>query len=565
MNRRVLPNTSQSLGALPEVARLRSDSVVIGVSDLFGETNPFWARTIGDDYLVSILYDELLFSSSNGETGAGIATYTVTTVYSQDRFSRDTDTKITFTIRDGVRYTDGTPLSSDDFINALYLLLMPGFDGEYDVTRAGILGVSEYLQGAAQISGIEYISDRSFSVTFKGENTQNLCFFSFPALRLSLFGDMKRPAHLITEGIFDEAVADTFYRETLSRVRDTDATGMTYGQYILEKLIPGESADLIANTDYWRGAPLIGNAQLLVVPIGSEFQAISEGTVDIISLLGSIDIIDANLEAGFINLYMWEGDVIGYLGMDLENELFLDPQVRHALAIGFDRQKAHLSSIERYGKVPTIILFDSYSSKQAMYEEQYAFDPDKASQLLTDAGWEMGTDDCRYKDGKKLAFTLTYNTPNPVMDRIIPILRDNYRQLGIDMALQAVSFAELIEQVDQGDCEMYFEARRIPNSVTLAADFFAGYSHLNRFRFSSAGAEKALKLSTIVAEPESQSLYLEMMFREVYDQLPFIPLYRRMEMLLVNARVMNVTITTSHDITSDMYRFFLVDTLEGQW
>lgn len=566
INRKVLPNTAQSLNGMPDAARQRTDTIAIGVPDLFGETNPFWARTTGDGYLSSILYDELLFSSSNGEMGAGVATYEWAHVLASDRFSRETNAVVTFTIRNEVCYADGSPVTSDDFINAIYLLAMPGFDGVYDISRADILGFEAYQNGAAEISGVGRINDRSFSVTLLGENKRHLDFFAFPALRVSLFGDMRRPAECYDEeGHPNERLVAAFDQETLKRVRSTDAAEMAYGQYFLTDLKAGEKADLLANQAYWRGAPMIENAQLLVVPIGREFDAITSGKVDIISLPGSVEIVDANLAAGFINLYTWEGDVVGLLGMDLTNPLFSDVLIRHALTMGFDRESARRASIDRYGKVPNIMLFDAFSEKPEMYEEKYAYDEEAASKMLTDVGWILAEDGYRYQDGKKFSFTLTYNSPNPIFDRMLPILTENYKSLGLDVKLNAVSFEALIEAVDQQDVDMYFEAMRMPQSLSLATDLFAGDSVLNQFGFSDAWIEQALALSMLEDQPDRQAVYLEMVFRELYEQLPFIPVYRRMEMLLANARVMNVTITTAHDITSDMYRFFLVDTLEGQW
>ena len=566
ISRKVLPNAAQSLAGMPELARQRGDSIVIGVPDLFGETNPFWARTIGDEYLVSILYDELLFSNSNGEMGAGVATYEWTHVPAYDKFSQETNARFVFSVRDNVCYEDGERVTSDDFINAIYLLAIPGFDGVYDISRAGIVGFEAYQNGESGISGVERIDDRSFSVTFLGENPSNLDFFSFPALRLSLFGDMKRPAEYTDEnGNLDLQAAEAFYADSLARVRNTDATKMAYGQYTLSNLQKGEQADFVANPSYWRGAPLIGSAQLLVVPVGREFEAVVDGTVDIISLLGSINIVDANLEAGYTNLYTWEGDIVGFLGMDLKNPLFSDVSVRQALAIGFNREKARSMSTERYGKVPNVILFDAFSGKQAMYQEKYAFDLEKANTLLTEAGWILQEDGFRYKDGEKFSFAITYNVPNPIFEKMLPVLSENYGALGLDVALNAVSFEALLEHVDQNAYDMVFQARRLPSSLTVAANYFTPDSWLNPFPFADPWIEQALWLSTLENDPARQAVYLEMIFRELYESLPFIPIYRRMEMLLANARVMNITVTTPHDITSDMYRFFLVDKLEGQF
>ncbi len=552
LNRQILRNSAQTISFMPKAAKDRVDSIIIGVTDLFGETNPFWARTIGDQYLTSLLYDELIFVNNDGVPGSGVADYSVSAG----------GTTFTFTIKDHVVFADGVPVVSDDFINAFYLLLSPGFDGVYDITRAGIEGVDSFLSGeASDISGIKRISDKAFSITVKSPNPSCLVYFAIPALRVTLFGDLRPP-----ESVFPPD-RQLYTNDLLAKVREIDATQMTYGQYALSDLKIGDVGTLAANASYWRGAPYIGTVQLKVIPIGDELDAILRGDIDLVNLIGSVETVDKafDYETAFINLYTWEGDVIGYLGLNLDNPIFSDIAVRKALAIGFDREKARVDTVERYGSVPGMLLFDSFDANSNMLGELYRYNPDLATSLLSEAGWEIGSDGVREKDEKKLSFTLCYNTPNPVMDRIIPNLVMDYEQLGIDLKVEAVPFEELLSMQDENTCDMYFQARRLPASPVLAADLFVGPSHLNKEGYQSDRLQRILEWTNVETDPVRQSMMYENLFQELYVELPFIPLYRRSEMLLANARIMNLTVTSAHDITADMYRFFLVDTLEGQW
>lgn len=551
MNRRVERNTAKTLDFMPEVARARTDSLIIGVSDLLGEINPFWANTTGDNYVASLMADELVFASNDGSVGPGVATYTA---------SLD-GTTYSFSIRENVAYADGTPVTSDDFINALYLMLTPGYDGVYDMTRVGIVGVEDYLSGSADhISGISRVDDRSFHVSLKTANPSNLMHFGIPALRVSVFGDMRRP-----EGTQD---ADAFYQEALQGARAADASEAAYGQYLLEVLQPGEAATLTKNEGYWRGTPYIGTLQLLVVDAGDELRAIMEGEVDIVSMLGSVEAVDTvvDFETGFVNLFTWEGDVIGYLGMDLQDEKYADVSVRQALAIGFDRDAARRNRIERYGVTLDMILFDSFSvESKNMTKDAFAYDSQRADELLTGAGWVLEEDGIRRKDGEPFVISLTYNTPNPVMDTVVMQMRADYEKLGIEIQVETVPFDTLLQKIDAGECEVYFQARRLPSDAAIASDLFVGDSHLNESGYTSEMTERFEYMADTSSDAMRQTVLYELLYQEIATDMPIIPLYRRSEFLLVNARVMNVTVTTAHDITADAYRFFLTDTLEGQW
>lgn len=559
INRRIESNTANTLNYMPEAARERTDTLVIGVPDLLGETNPFWVRTTGDHYAASLLYDELIFFNSLGEIGAGVAKY-----------SRSSDgCTYTFTIQDGVYYADGEPVLSDDFINALYLLLMPGYDGTYDITRAGIVGVEEYLDGREEvhsIAGIARVDDRTFSVTLESASEENAKYLAIPALRVSLFGSMQRP-----EEMTDPEDFAVFCDTMLAGVRRVEAAEMAYGQYLLEGMQAGEIAVLTKNETYWRGAPNIGTVELKVIPVGAELDAIMEGMVDIISLKGEVKTVDRayDYETGFINLYTWEGDALGYLGMDLENALFSDKSVRQALVIGLDREQIRKNSVERYGNLPDMLLFDSFqidSQMQAILKEQFQYNPERAAIMLEDAGWILGEEGVRHRGNVRFSFTIHYNTPHPYMDAIIPVIEENYRALGIEVKFAAVSFEELLGLVDQNACEMYFRAVELPQSPALAVDLFMGNSHLNQSGHKSGALDRLLTWAALEDDAERQMVIYEEIYQVLLDEMPFIPLYRRAELLLINARVMNATVTTAqYDITSDVFRFFLRDTLEGQW
>ena len=67
------------------------------------------------------------------------------------------------------------------------------------------------------------------------------------------------------------------------------------------------------------------------------------------------------------------------------------------------------------------------------------------------------------------------------------------------------------------------------------------------------------------SDTDRQTVMLEAYFEELYRELPVIPLYQRSEVLLVSARILNCTVTAAHEITSDVYRFMLTDTLSKQW
>ena len=133
------------------------------------------------------------------------------------------------------------------------------------------------------------------------------------------------------------------------------------------------------------------------------------------------------------------------------------------------------------------------------------------------------------------------------------------------MTVEAVSFEELLARSEAGECDMYFQARRLAASPGVSASLFAGESHLNASGYQSDSLQRFLEWAEYESDATRQTVIYEGFYQELYLELPFIPLYRRNDLLLISARVMNATVTTAHDITADTFRFFLTDTLQGQW
>lgn len=222
-----------------------------------------------------------------------------------------------------------------------------------------------------------------------------------------------------------------------------------------------------------------------------------------------------------------------------------------------------MARIERYGKVPTSITFDVFEGEAQ--KELYAYDRERAEALLDAAGWLRGEDGIRVRGETRFEFTIYCNVGNPVLETIAPFLQADYAKLGLSVQMKTVPLDALIDMAEADACDMYVMTRRLPAAPGLAADLFVGDSHLNLGGFDDETASRDLERARASSDPTRQNVLYETLYMELYDELPFIPLYRRNELLLMNARVMNATVTATHEITSDVYRFFLVDTLEGQW
>jgi peptide/nickel transport system substrate-binding protein len=123
-----------------------------------------------------------------------------------------------------------------------------------------------------------------------------------------------------------------------------------------------------------------------------------------------------------------------------------DLNVRRAMNMAVDRQ-AVVSTLyvnmwpEAYNLFgPGILFYDQ--TVQDKYASEYAYDPEKAGALLDEAGWTMGADGIRYKDGVPLKILLVAASGKEVHE----LVQAQLREVGIDMEVGMYGVLEFFEK-----------------------------------------------------------------------------------------------------------------------
>jgi peptide/nickel transport system substrate-binding protein len=117
--------------------------------------------------------------------------------------------------------------------------------------------------------------------------------------------------------------------------------------------------------------------------------------------------------------------------------IFGDKRVRQALLYALDRDK--LCRLVSEGVFTPSHAWMTRRSKYYQKAEEagaikkYEYNPEKAQQLLEEAGWMLSDDGFRYKNGKKLAFKLATTSGAPFRLASVENIIMMWRQLGIDV------------------------------------------------------------------------------------------------------------------------------------
>lgn len=217
------------------------------------------------------------------------------------------------------------------------------------------------------------------------------------------------------------------------------------GRYILKQWDKGQQVILDANPDYYGEQPNMQRVTIVFMEEDAAFLAAQAGEVDLaytsatysdqtvegysLAAYESVDNRGFNLPA--VPEQMTEsGETIG-------NDFTADVQVRRAINIGVDRQEMIDHVLNGYGS-PAYSVCDQMPWYNSASEVTY--DPEKAKSLLDEAGWKIGEDGIREKDGVKAELNLLYATGDSVRQALAADFAEQLKELGIFCTLEGVGW-----------------------------------------------------------------------------------------------------------------------------
>jgi peptide/nickel transport system substrate-binding protein len=301
-------------------------------------------------------------------------------------------TSVDIVLRDDAKFDNGSPVTADDAAATLNSMLANLKDGK----GRGI------NQGLLLVDNVEVTGDKTYTINF-----------SAPA-----------------EGIIYELLAG---REGMILPADAGATQDTApvgnGPFKLGSLTTEVSLSLVKSDTYF--------AADSVALDGVEFQNLSEGQPQMNALLaGDIDLTSGPVAGGLtsellktvkgrsgLQAVTFPGNGFAYFDMcRADGYLFNDVRVRQAIQYGTDR--AALAKAV-YGD-ENLASGQVWSQDNPLYDPdidtKYGYDPEKAKQLLEEAGVKPGT-----------TVKVVISSSHPAAEQTMLLIKDQWKQIGLDM------------------------------------------------------------------------------------------------------------------------------------
>jgi peptide/nickel transport system substrate-binding protein len=206
---------------------------------------------------------------------------------------------------------------------------------------------------------------------------------------------------------------------------------------------------LIANENYFKGAPKIKEIDLLLVPDSNTEEAVlrsggADLALDATSSFYNNIANDPSVTRLLVPAPSWVAAIFNLKRPPLD-----DPAVRHAIAYAIDAGAIVKKST--YGTGTTAIAdLTPFSWAYPTGLKPLPFDPARARAILERDGWRPGSDGIRAKNGTRLSLQLVFGLGSQTVRNIAAQLQQNLRDVGIDLQLRGYEYQMLYSSVQTG-------------------------------------------------------------------------------------------------------------------
>ena len=453
--------------------------------------------------------------------------------------------KATIKIKDGMKWSDGQPIVADDVIYPYEVVGNKDYTGvRYSDESAKIVGMEEYKAGkASTISGIKKIDDKTVEISFK-EMGQGIFTGGNGLLTYAM------PKHYLK----DVPIKDL---EKSEKVRTKVVVA---GPYTISSIVPGESIELKANPNYFRGKPKTEKVTVQVVNSQTITAAMKSGKYDLVfdiptelyKIYKDFDNIETlgrqELYYSYLGFKMGKYDKAKGENVVNPNAKMADLKLRQALAYGLDINqmvKAFYDGLREKATSSVPPVFGKYYPKDLA---GFPYDPEKAKKLLDEAGYkDVNGDGYREdKNGKPFEIKIAAMSGGDIAEPLVQFYIQQWKEIGIKGVLatgRLIEFNSFYDKVEADDPEIdvYFAAWGVGTNLSP----FETAGRKSMFNYTRFASEENDKLMAEVAspktltdpnyKPEAYKKWQEYFINQAVE----VPLTYRYQLYPVNKRVKN--------------------------
>ncbi|MED1410457.1 MULTISPECIES: ABC transporter substrate-binding protein [Bacillus] len=487
---------------VPDKAKNRKDTLVVGINKPGGVFLPYFQQNGWDGNVTSVIFASLVSTDKQGKPIPELA----------EKWDVSSDQlTYTFHLRKDLKFSDGSPLTADDVAFTLTLLHDKAYEGEIDISQYAVKGGKEYKEGkGTSIEGLQVIDPQTIKITTEKVNSQTLTALGGPVLSKAYYGK------------------DYKQNTSLDYLKELYGKPIAAGPYKFEKYIPGQEVRFVANENYYAGKPKIPNFIYKITAGDTKLQLFQTGEVDYTGLGTGDEILEQAKGLQFANIQIETAASFSYIYMNNNKPYLKDKKVRQALIYGLDRKKYVDTALKGYGTVANVPIHPTSWAYTEEGVNKYEYDKEKAKKLLDEAGWKVGSDGVREKDGQKLK--LSYFGPSSAKDSdlLIPIAKENYKEIGVEFNPEFMDFNTMLSKVNKGDYDLASVSTPITSDPSETAGEYLSGVNEKSLGYKNAKVDELIKKGIETVDIEKRKPIYKELYKELSDDPPVILLnYRR--------------------------------------
>lgn len=445
---------------------------------------------------------------------------------------------VTWRIRDEAVWSDGTPVSADDFAFTHQTMLNEGWDIE-TVLRTGFEAITE----------TEVVDAKTWRATFSGVFAPYRTMF-----------ETVLPAHVLEgqdfNAVWNEGIIDPQSGEPIAS-----------GPFLLDEWQRGDPLTLVRNPRFW-GEP--ANLEQITFrydeDVPSLLELLEAGDVDIyipqqplpaiLDRLSAMEDLEVQAEAGPV----WE-----HLAFNFSNELLAERHVREAAIQAIDREELVDALLADMNPDATVLQNPVYMENQDEYVptfDRYTYDPKAAIKLLEDHGCTRedgkGVFTC---DGQELEFDYLSTAGNEQRQQLFQMVRGYLADVGIALVDDLRPPAETLRRrLPDGDFDIVNFAWVGSPDPHRTGSMFACDGALNYTSYCNEGVDTLIETSTGILDEDGRAAAYSEAAELIAEDIALIPLFQLPEALGLSDRIGGVRLNpTQWGATWNASQWFLTE------
>ncbi len=303
------------------------------------------------------------------------------------------------------------------------------------------------------------------------------------------------------------------------------------GPFMFDSYRTDSAVRMVKNPDYqWapsffkhQGPPYLDAISWRIIPESStRLAALRSGEVHIIQDVPTQDY--RNLQ-GDGSIQLLQGNLSGSgwtMMINVTKPPVDDVKVRQALEWGVDKVGMIKALWQGLYKPACSPLTSSTFGFDPATCNVYTYDPKKAGALLDEAGWKMGPDGVRRKDGQELVLGLYYRSDNSDFAAMATFLQSMYQQIGVKIDLHGLARAGYFDAVRSGQHHLQFwwETGTDPDVVRILFYSANADGGTNRNRYKNAETDKLIDEAAGTTDPaKRQQLYTQIQMKVLNEAI----------------------------------------------